>query len=278
MVSLQVGLFAQVTLTFIAWHLLHVVWCAISSRPDNVKAQCLCSIFRSLCGCLFYSLHASWANMQSLQLLRCYLPHMVTCIPQPVCFALLQRLCRGRNVEGQCAIEGPVPLVTRPTAVLELLQAPVSSVVASKLTSGAVVGGAVYTWGEGAAGKLGHGSAASLTVPSRVSLCVQLNCATAAGPLFGTANTSCQARVPACAAVLWDRGSGPCCAALSPAGLPACCCFLQAPTCKRPPGDPVYKVMCPVTRVLRGLAPGQPTHTTLEQHAALSPLLLARIA
>lgn len=149
-----------------------------------------------------------------------------------------QRLCRGRNVEGQCAIEGPVPLVTRPTAVLELLQAPVSSVVASKLTSGAVVGGAVYTWGEGAAGKLGHGSAASLTVPSRVSLCVQLNCATAAGPLFGTANTSCQARVPACAAVLWDRGSGPCCAALSPAGLPACCCFLQAPTCKRPPWRP----------------------------------------
>ncbi|WIA37415.1 hypothetical protein OEZ86_014340 [Tetradesmus obliquus] len=78
----------------------------------------------------------------------------------------------GRNVEGQCAIEGPVPLVTRPTAVLELLQAPVSSVVASKLTSGAVVGGAVYTWGEGAAGKLGHGSAASLTVPSRVEALV----------------------------------------------------------------------------------------------------------
>uniref|UniRef100_A0A383VPA0 Uncharacterized protein n=1 Tax=Tetradesmus obliquus TaxID=3088 RepID=A0A383VPA0_TETOB len=78
----------------------------------------------------------------------------------------------GRNVEGQCAIEGPVPLVTRPTAVLELLQAPVSSVVASKLTSGAVVGGAVYTWGEGAAGKLGHGSAASLRVPSRVEALV----------------------------------------------------------------------------------------------------------
>jgi hypothetical protein len=65
-----------------------------------------------------------------------------------------------------------VPLVTRPTAVLELHQAPVSSVVASKLTSAAVVGDAVYTWGEGASGKLGHGSGESLTVPSRVSVLV----------------------------------------------------------------------------------------------------------
>ncbi|KAF6250661.1 regulator of chromosome condensation 1/beta-lactamase-inhibitor protein II [Scenedesmus sp. NREL 46B-D3] len=79
---------------------------------------------------------------------------------------------KGRNVEGQCAIEGVAPLVTRPTAVLELHQAPVSSVVASKLTSAAVVGDAVYTWGEGASGKLGHGSGESLTVPSRVETLV----------------------------------------------------------------------------------------------------------
>jgi alpha-tubulin suppressor-like RCC1 family protein len=63
-----------------------------------------------------------------------------------------------------------VPLVTRPTAVLELHQEHVSGVAASKFTSAAVAGGAVYTWGEGASGKLGHGSGESLTVPSRVSV------------------------------------------------------------------------------------------------------------
>lgn len=63
-----------------------------------------------------------------------------------------------------------MPLVARPTAILDLHQAPVSAVSAGKLSSGAVVRGDMYTWGHGAAGKLGLGSGESVLSPSRVGV------------------------------------------------------------------------------------------------------------
>jgi hypothetical protein len=77
--------------------------------------------------------------------------------------------CRGRNVEGQCGVES-LPLVTRPTPLLELHGAPLVSVHAGKLNSGAVLSsGEAWTWGEGKSGKLGHGNSDNVKSPARVS-------------------------------------------------------------------------------------------------------------
>jgi alpha-tubulin suppressor-like RCC1 family protein len=76
---------------------------------------------------------------------------------------------QGRNTEQQCGIEGNQPVVTQPTAVLELLQQPITSIAAGRNNSAAVVRNSdVYTWGEGLCGKLGLGSGAA-SAPSRVS-------------------------------------------------------------------------------------------------------------
>lgn len=75
---------------------------------------------------------------------------------------------RGRNVEGQCGVES-LPLVTRPTPLLELHGAPVVSVHAGKLNSGAVLSsGEAWSWGEGKSGKLGHGNTDNVKSPARV--------------------------------------------------------------------------------------------------------------
>ena len=77
--------------------------------------------------------------------------------------------CRGRNTEQQCGIEGQQPIITQPTAVLELLQQQITSIAAGRNNSAAVVQhNDLYTWGEGLCGKLGLGSGAS-SMPSRVS-------------------------------------------------------------------------------------------------------------
>jgi alpha-tubulin suppressor-like RCC1 family protein len=63
------------------------------------------------------------------------------------------------------------PLVPRPTTLLDLHGVQATQLVAGKLSSAAVLAsGEVWTWGCGKSGKLGHGSAASLRSPHRVSL------------------------------------------------------------------------------------------------------------
>lgn len=75
---------------------------------------------------------------------------------------------RGRNVEGQCGVETSL-LVLRPTPVIELQDVDVSCLAAGKVHSGAVNShGEAYTWGDGRAGKLGHGTAEQLHAPHRV--------------------------------------------------------------------------------------------------------------
>lgn len=75
----------------------------------------------------------------------------------------------GRNVEGQCGVETDPTFVSRPTVLLDLLDAPVVSLYAGKLSSAAVLStGEVCTWGCGKAGKLGHGNAEQARSPARV--------------------------------------------------------------------------------------------------------------
>lgn len=77
---------------------------------------------------------------------------------------------RGRNVEGQCGVETSV-IVQRPTSVIELQQTELESLHAGKLNSAAVVraiDGEAWTWGDGRAGKLGHGSGDAMHEPCRV--------------------------------------------------------------------------------------------------------------
>lgn len=65
-----------------------------------------------------------------------------------------------------------MPLVTRPTTILELIGQPVTQLAASKLTSAVVLaGGEVATFGDGRAGKLGHGNGENVVTPSRVGSC-----------------------------------------------------------------------------------------------------------
>lgn len=60
-------------------------------------------------------------------------------------------------------------MVLRPTAVLELHGAPVVSLHAGKLTSGAVSEhGDAWTWGCGKGGKLGQGGTEACGAPHRV--------------------------------------------------------------------------------------------------------------
>ncbi len=60
-------------------------------------------------------------------------------------------------------------LVTKPTLVLELIDASPEQIVAGERTSAAVsANGDIYTWGDGWGGKLGHGSGDSTGAPSRV--------------------------------------------------------------------------------------------------------------
>ncbi len=102
---------------------------------------------------------------------------MSTCIPAGTriytrshAIALLRGTCRGRNVEGQCGVEGDSPLVTRPTSLQNLHGAPVTQLAAGKLASAAVLTtGEVLTFGCGKSGKLGHGNAEQLSRPARVS-------------------------------------------------------------------------------------------------------------
>lgn len=72
-------------------------------------------------------------------------------------------------MEGQCGVESSL-LVLRPTPIIELHDAAVAEVVAGKLHSGAVTNdGDAWTWGDGKAGKLGHGTADRVPAPNRVS-------------------------------------------------------------------------------------------------------------
>lgn len=72
-------------------------------------------------------------------------------------------------MEYQCGIEGDVPVVARPLPILELHGAAVNSIHAGTLNSAAVLNEGVFTWGDGASGKLGHGSGDNVMSPSRVS-------------------------------------------------------------------------------------------------------------
>jgi hypothetical protein len=47
---------------------------------------------------------------------------------------------QGRHVEGQCGVEGDnVPLVTRPTTLLDLINQPIKQLAAGKLSSAVVM-------------------------------------------------------------------------------------------------------------------------------------------
>lgn len=74
---------------------------------------------------------------------------------------------RGRNLEGQCGLEGAgAPLVARPTPVLgDLHGAAVASVAAGRLSSMALLHGSAYSWGDGSSGMLGLGAGANVASP-----------------------------------------------------------------------------------------------------------------
>lgn len=115
----------------------------------------------------------AWLQCAGRQHEVCGLDHSSSATTNSCASCCSSHTNRGRNTEHQCGIEGQQPLITQPTAVLELLQQPVNSVVAGRNNSAAVVGGSeVFVWGEGSCGKLGLGSGDSAGSPSRVSGCL----------------------------------------------------------------------------------------------------------
>jgi hypothetical protein len=125
---------------------------------------CVCLVVGECHMCCLAALHAcmsqpSYASLSSI----------TSCLNLLLKHANVSCCAQGRNTEQQCGIEGNQPVVTQPTAVLELLQQPVTSIAAGRNNSAAVVRNSdVYTWGEGLCGKLGLGSGAA-SAPSRVS-------------------------------------------------------------------------------------------------------------
>ncbi|KAF8058298.1 selenof [Scenedesmus sp. PABB004] len=102
----------------------------------------------------------------------------------------LHVLAWGRNAELQCAVEGGLPIVARPTPVLELHGLPVLGLAAGPLSSAAVAGAAgAWTWGDGAAGALGHGSAGRVAAPCRVEALAGGRAAALRGVSLGHSHT-----------------------------------------------------------------------------------------
>jgi len=90
-------------------------------------------------------------------------------VKQQRCLSLL---AWGRNAEGQCGTSD-APVVFEPTAVEQLKGPQLRSVAAGRLNSVAVTAqGEAWAWGEGRAGKLGHGNGADVALASRVEALV----------------------------------------------------------------------------------------------------------
>ncbi len=78
---------------------------------------------------------------------------------------------RGRNLEGQCGVSSTRPVLAGPEAVQGLghAESGVPHLSAGKSHSAAVLGnGEVWTWGDGTAAKLGHGTSDPCASPHRV--------------------------------------------------------------------------------------------------------------
>ncbi|KAF8065870.1 UVR8 [Scenedesmus sp. PABB004] len=114
-------------------------------------------------------------------------------------------LAWGRNAELQCAVEGGLPIVARPTPVLELHGLPVLGLAAGPLSSAAVAGAAgAWTWGDGTAGALGHGSAGRVAAPCRVEALAGGRAAALRGVSLGHSH----ALFVDAAGALWACGEG----------------------------------------------------------------------